>query len=384
MPGVVMLLSNAFRPDPRVLKEAESLRNNGFEITILCWDRQAELKAEEVLPSGVKIIRIQNIRSSYGIGARQLVQMVLFWVSAQRFLRKINPRIIHCHDFDTLPAGLFFGKFRHVPVIYDAHEYYVELVRPRLKGMAGRLILEIITYLENIGARKVSAIVTVDQTLSAIYQKRNRHVIVLGHYPIKSMAGMSNPVFSRSEITMIYTGRLSTDRGMLIYCDLLRKLIAIGVPAKLILAGSFLPESEKATFFEYTQEIIAAIDYLGWVPYEKISEIYHRADIGLAILLPEPRYVAAIPVKLFEYMANGLPVIASKFPSISRVVEDAMCGLLIDPLADIAPVAETIAGWYKDKTIPQTLGENGRQAILNKYNWENQVTHLASLYRTLE
>ena len=59
MPHIVMLLSNAFRPDPRVLKEANSLSAEGFNLTILCWDRQGQLQAEELLPSGVKVIRIR-------------------------------------------------------------------------------------------------------------------------------------------------------------------------------------------------------------------------------------------------------------------------------------------------------------------------------------
>jgi hypothetical protein len=59
MQNIVMLLSNAFRPDPRVLKEANSLREKDFELTILCWDRQAELRPKELLQSGEKIIQIQ-------------------------------------------------------------------------------------------------------------------------------------------------------------------------------------------------------------------------------------------------------------------------------------------------------------------------------------
>ncbi len=381
-PQVVMLLSNAFRPDPRVLKEAESLSNNGFEITILCWDRQAELSAAELLPSGIKIFRIQNIRSGYGIGVRQLLKVPQFWMASQRYLRDINPDIIHCHDFDTLPAGLFFGLLHHTPVIYDAHEYYTELIRPRLRGITSWIIRKSITLLENIGARLASAVVTVDETLGAIYRKQNSRVFILGHYPVKRMAMLNNPVFTRAELRMIYTGRLSTDRGILIYASLLRKLLQLGIPARLTLAGAFTPESEKQIFFDYAKEIASAIDYLGWIPYEKISDIYLTADIGLVVLMPEPRYVAAVPVKLFEYMASGLPVIASDFPFIAKIVNDAQCGLLIDPAADITPIANRIADWYRNRAIPQAMGENGRQAILNQYNWDLQINGLVDLYRT--
>jgi len=383
MSHIVMLLSNAFRPDPRVLKEAASLCGNGFQVTIICWDRQAELKPEEQLPSGVKIIRIQNIQSSYGIGIRQLFKLPRFWRAIQSYLRRISPDVIHCHDFDTLPAGLFYGLIHRNPVIYDAHEYYAELVKPRLRGITGRILPKVIKVLEEFGAHYARAVVTVDQTLADIYHKRNNHVVILGHYPVKSMALLGNPVFNRSEMRLIYTGRLSRDRGLLIYGALLRKLLEQGLPARLTLAGAFTPESEQEIFFKSASDIIGSIEYLGWIPYTKISDIYLTADVGLVILMPEPRYVAAVPVKLFEYMASGLPVVASNFPSIAQIVKQANCGIVVDPLADITPTANQIAGWYQNKAIPQAMGENGRQAVLSEYNWEHQIMGLISLYRSL-
>jgi glycosyltransferase involved in cell wall biosynthesis len=383
MHTTVMLLANSFKPDPRVLKEAVSLQNFGFNITILCWDRQAELKPEETLPSGVTVIRIQNIPSSYGIGLLQLSRIPRFWLAIQQYLKDIKPQLIHCHDFDTLPAGLWFGLIHRIPVIYDAHEYYAELVKPRVQGIIGWLLHNIINLGEKFGAHLSSAVVTVDDTLATIYQKQNHHVIVLGHYPEKRMALQSNPVFTRPTLSLIYAGRLSVDRGILIYADMVQILHDKGIPIRLILAGVFTPESEKQKFFDYAKDITSLIKYVGWIPYDRIAQVYHDVDIGLAVLLPEPRYVAATPVKLFEYMACGLPVIASSFPSITAIVNDANCGLLINPSADLSEAINTIEVWWKNNTLPQTLGESGRQAILSKYNWENQINQLVEFYQDL-
>jgi glycosyltransferase involved in cell wall biosynthesis len=383
MPNIVMLLSNSFRPDPRVLKEAEILQSNGYNLSILCWDRRADLVPIEILPSGIKIIRIQNIYSGYGIGIRQLFRIPKFWSAVQGYLKKINPHIIHCHDFDTLPAGLWFGLFHHKPIIYDAHEYYAELVKPRLKGLVGWILSNLIKLGEQLGTYYSSAVVTVDETLAIIYRKRNHNVIILGHYPEKKIALQRNPVFIKPYLTLIYAGRLSVDRGLLFYADMVQILQEKSIPTRLLLAGTFTPESEKNKFFDYAKVIISSITYLGWVTYEDLSHTYHEADIGLAILSPEPRYVAAIPIKLFEYMASGLPVIASNFPSIAAIVNDANCGLLVNPQSDLAEAIKTIEFWWQNKAVPQTLGENGRKAILSKYNWENQTNCLIELYRNL-
>jgi glycosyltransferase involved in cell wall biosynthesis len=383
MQHIVMLLSNSFKPDPRVLKEAKYLQSSGFDITILCWDRTAELPENETHPSGVKIIRIHNIHSTYGIGPRQLLRIPKFWMAAQQYLRSLNPVLIHCHDFDTLPAGLWFGRLHHVPVVYDAHEYYAELVKPRLNGIIGRLLFSLIQWAELIGARQARGVVTVDETLAAIYRSKNQNVIVLGHYPEKMMAVNDNLVFTRSTLTLLYVGRLSVDRGILIYAEIVRKLHEKGIPARLLLAGVFTPESEQFKFHDYAKSFFNLIEFLGWIPYEQLSHVYQEADIGLAVLLPEPRYMAAIPVKLFEYMANGLPVIASNFPSIAQIVNNEHCGLLVDPSADLSDSINTIAQWWQNKATPQVLGENGRQAVLSKYHWENQASRLLKLYQEL-
>ena len=82
-------------------------------------------------------------------------------------------------------------------------------------------------------------------------------------------------------------------------------------------------------------------------------------------------------------MASGLPVIASNFPAIAEIVKEANCGLLIDPVGDLSGTINTILLWWQNIATPQTLGENGRNAILSKLNWENNSLSLIELYRQL-
>ncbi len=378
-----MLLSNAFRPDPRVLKEAQSLAEAGFAITIICWDRLAELPSNETLPSGVKIIRVQNVRSSYGIGTQQILTIPRFWRSALDLINRLKPHLVHCHDFDTLPAGLFWGKLHHIPVIYDAHEYYADLVRPRLTGLVGKAIYVTIRIAERYAAHIADAVITVDETLGAIYRRRNQRVLVIGHYPQRSMAFQANPIFSHSELTLLYSGRISSDRGALLYIDILRCLRDFDIPARLKFAGVITPTSQEHLIKQHMGGVEKYIENLGWIPYQQIQDVYHSADIGLTILQPESRYIAALPVKLFEYMANGLPVIASNFPSMTSIINEARCGVLVDPLSKPEEIARIIEGWWNEPATPRLLGENGRLSVLSVYNWESLSEKLSELYLQL-
>ena len=378
-----MLLSNGFRPDPRVLKEAKGLAGRGHLVSIICWDRANELAPYESPCTGVEVIRVQGIRSTYGLGARQVTRLLRFWLAAIPILNKIKPDIVHCHDFDTLPAGLWWGKAHHKPVIYDAHEHYADLVKPRLKGLSGRRLYRWITRAELMGARLSSAIITVDEILADNFLKQNKNVVIIGHYPEISMAREAAPVLTHPDLRLVYVGRLSSDRGILTYIDLARGLRQLGIPAHLTLAGIFTPPSEQALLQASLLGIEDAIDLPGWLPYERIPALLQSCDIALCVLSPEERYVKALPVKLFEYMACGLPVIASNFPAIARIVDNVQCGALVEPQLGTQNIIRIVEDWWKNPDDARRLGENGRQAVLSQYNWESLVNRLDDLYQSI-
>jgi glycosyltransferase involved in cell wall biosynthesis len=379
---IVMLLSNPFRPDPRVYKEALSLGRLGHRLTLVAWDRAAELAPDEALSPSVRIMRVQDVRSAYGVGAAQLRHLPRFWKACLSRLDQLDPDLVHCHDFDTLPAGLWWGLKHRRPVVYDAHEYYADLVRPRLKGLAGALLYQAVRLAEAAGARLASGVVTVDETLGARYRQLNRRVVIVGHYPSRGFIPEPAQVFTGPELRLLYAGRLSLDRGLLVYADLLRSLRAAGIPARLRLAGVFTPAEEELRFRQASRGLEAWTEVLGWVPYGRIPEVLCAADVGLALLQPEPRYVAALPVKLFEYMAAGLPVLASDFPPIRHVLQRADCGACVDP-GRVSAALAVLQRWWDDPPRARQLGENARQAVLHEYNWESLIERLDRLYQQL-
>lgn len=381
--SIAMLLSNPFRPDPRVLKEAYSLAEQGYTLTILAWDRTSELASSEQLAPGLSVRRIQRIRSGYGIGASQILRLPRFWLACLGELNRLKPDLVHCHDFDTLPAGLAWGKLRRKPVIYDAHEYYAQLVKPRLRGGIGAVIYQAVRLSEQLGARLADAVITVDETLAAIYRSLNKHVLVVGHYPQRAFAAQPSAAFSGSTLNLIYAGRLSRDRGLLLYAGILRQLLQLGIPARLTLAGAFTPAAEETAFRSQAADLIEHVDIQGWVDFKDMPQALRQADVGLALLLPEPRYVAALPVKLFEYMAAGLPVVASSFPAITRIIEETHCGIVLDPLSNPTDIARQIATWWQNPEQARLLGEAGRKAIQERYNFEALAQSIGLLYEQL-
>jgi glycosyltransferase involved in cell wall biosynthesis len=107
-----------------------------------------------------------------------------------------------------------------------------------------------------------------------------------------------------------------------------------------------------------------------------------EASIGIVCLHPVERYTMALPVKLFEYMAAGLPVIASNFPLWKDIVEGNNCGITVDPL-DCKQISQAIDFLLMHPEEAKTMGENGRKAVLEKFNWKTESMRLTDLYETV-
>jgi glycosyltransferase involved in cell wall biosynthesis len=150
--------------------------------------------------------------------------------------------------------------------------------------------------------------------------------------------------------------------------------------AVLRLAGAFRPQTLQAEV-----ETLAGwnrVDFLGWADRKQVAELLGNVRAGLVVLHPTKRYPDAYPVKMFEHMATGLPVIASDFPLWREIVDGAGCGLLVDPL-DPEAIAETMQWVLDHPAEAEAMGRRGRQAVAEKYNWEREAKKLIRLYQRL-
>jgi len=124
------------------------------------------------------------------------------------------------------------------------------------------------------------------------------------------------------------------------------------------------------------------VEFLGWQSREQVAALLGRVRAGLVLLHPTLNYYDALPVKLFEYMSAGVPVIASDFPLWRKIVERAGCGLVADPL-DPHAIASAIEWLLTHPDEAEAMGKRGQEAVHKLYNWEIESKKLRVFYEKI-
>jgi len=125
------------------------------------------------------------------------------------------------------------------------------------------------------------------------------------------------------------------------------------------------------------------VDFLGWLDRNGVKAALNESVAGLVTLHPIINYLDALPVKMFEYMAAGLPVIASNFPLWKKIIENNQCGLCVDPL-DPRAIAKAIQYLVAHPIEAEQMGRNGQRAVQEKYNWDIEERKLLSFYQRVD
>jgi len=143
------------------------------------------------------------------------------------------------------------------------------------------------------------------------------------------------------------------------------------------LAGPLYPESLLHDGAE--REALEAVDYRGVLDRTGVAQVLRECRAGIVLLPDSPAYRESLPVKMFEYMAAGLPVVASDFPIWREIVEGNDCGICVDH-RDQGAIDEAIRALVDHPERAEEMGRNGRKAVLEKYTWDSAFLNLTQVY----
>lgn len=355
------------RHDTRILlKECSSLANAGFNVVLIVGDGEGD--------EDFAGVRIADVGRPGGRFASRLVPMWRAW----RRVRGEDPAVVHFHDGMFLPFAIFLALTGQ-RVIYDVHEDYPRQVLNLRFAWPVRYGASFgYTLLEWTASLIFTRIVAATPHIASRFPQQK--TVLVQNFPLlHELTAVNDIPYASRPAQFAYVGGITTYRGIREMVDAVARLDRDD--ASLEVAGRFDPVTLSDQVKR--QPGWRRVNFLGWLPYDQTVGILLNARAGLVVLHPRDNYLLSYPVKLFEYMAAGLPVIASDFPLWRKIVESAGCGLLVDPL-DPSAIADAMSWILDNPEEAEAMGKRGRQAVLDTYNWDREAEKLVECYRSLE
>lgn len=403
---ISMLVWNSFQNDARVLKEAQTLVRSGHTVTVFALLQSDDMKAAETLEPGLSVIRIQKslltrlfrvlrrapdratnvVRGSGAVFVdaplkktrlAQIGQIVSRTFVHCRFviaMLRNNPDVVHAHDVNTLPTGWIVARLRGAKLVYDAHEISTDR-----EGY--RLFRGPIAAIERRLFPRVDAAITTTEMRAKFFARAYgiKRPLVLQNRPRFSSVPKNNRV--REELGLndtlpiiLYQGGLQPGRGLE---DLVHAMPHLP-PCYLVFIGGgrlLIPLQKRVTELG----LAGSVHFIPTVDLDDLPFYTAGADIGVQPLRNTClNHLTTDSNKLFEYMMAGIPVVASDFPEIRKIVSTHQSGLLFDPEKK-GDLAIALGQLVSDVDQRAKYANNALHAAKH-LTWEAQEETLRKLY----
>jgi len=345
-------------------KEILSLKKKGLHITYINREKEGFDR------NGVYHVRLEVASS------RIRRMLTSFWKMYKLAINQ-DDEVYHFHDPELLLTGLLL-RLRGKKVIYDVHEDVPRQIlhKQYLKPFIRPFVSALFEFFEKLIARRFSAIITATPKIESVFKSKRINAVSIKNYPkIEEFVTIQSKPSVHEKDGMCYVGGIREDRGIFEMLE----ACALG-SIKLTIAGRFdspnLEEKCKASPYW------GNVDFRGYVGREEVADVMTSSLAGLMVLYPTNQYLESLPIKMFEYMAAGIPVIGSDFPLWKGILADGRCGVCVNP-RDISEIVAAIRYYGEKAKRHYDDGNNGRKLVETKYNWGYEEKKLIELYTNI-
>lgn len=290
---------------------------------------------------------------------------------------RMKPGIVHCHDTFALPAGWLLKKLLGCQLIYDAHELESN------KNAQNAILSNATLLIEKFCWKRIDLLISVSDSIIDWYIRKmgNKSNVLILNSPVsagdsheevvsKGRGRYFNEKFNipSDHLIFVYLGILGPGRGVEICLD------------------AFATGSKRAhvVFIGFGSLVQTITDYAGRnsnihfhtaLPHDEVVTIVRSADYGLCLIenVSLSDYYC-LPNKLFEYCFASVPVLASNFPEIERLVDMYSLGVCCVPRVDCVRAA--IAGLIGREPTRLT-------SDIHALSWDAQAERLRTAYQNL-
>jgi glycosyltransferase involved in cell wall biosynthesis len=299
-----------------------------------------------------------------------------------RIAADLKPDLFHVHEPELLGPTLGCAGSR--PVIYDVHESYLDVILDREWIPQGLRHLARFAWEEREChlVRRCAGVIAVTERIAERYRRMHRSVHVVANYP--DLVGLEAlPFIDRDRESCVFAGTLDPNRGLAQAFTALAILKGRGLSVPLRLAGRGSEQYLHDLMRKADQlDISELVTYHGVLPQSQAAALAQGSGIGLVPHLPIGNNLAAVPVKMLEYMALGLPLVYSDLSNHRRLVGACGAGFAVDPTRP-EQIADAVERLVRNPNLAWQMGEAGRCEIRERLNWGLERVKMIDLYEAI-
>ncbi|MDD4192811.1 MAG: glycosyltransferase [Mangrovibacterium sp.] len=391
---VLMLLAEEFPPDNRVEKEAASLIENGFQVTIACQTLHDRPAYEEI--NGIRVHRLRLSRSMYRLGAACLVVPVFFslWRSfVSGIMKEEQFDLLHVHDLPLASVGYFFKRKYGLKLVCDQHEFYSNWIvhTAHYNTPVGKVIKGLSPWerYERKYLTKADLVITIEEPLRSVYIER------VGVHPDQIVCLPNTPsgkVFRAGQIdaglvdrfknrfVLFYAGGMDILRGIDVAIRAL-PLIRKEIPEVLLLLCGNIRKPYDPLALAAKLGVAELVRFEGWSPVEKLPSYIAAGD--MCFFTPpanRDEIHRTIATKIYQYLQLGKPVIVGQAKMMKEFVEEHQTGYVIHE-DSAEEFAQAVIRYHQKGEAESERIRKNCFAIRDRYIWEEQFAGFVEKYR---
>lgn len=345
-------------------KECVSLARAGYEVHLVQRGESYEKEGVHVTGFGQP--------ASNRLGRMLFTSRKAYWAALA-----VDADVYHFHDPELLPYGLKL-KRRGKKVIFDSHEDTLESILEKtwIPAPMRRMVYIWFKGRQERVCRRIDAVVTVTPHMVDFFRRLNPRSVQVSNYPI--LKGSFTPPDISSKI-LVFAGGIS---GQWNHHTILKAMERLpGCRYRLCgpAEADYLQDLKTLPAWEQAE-------YLGKIPHEEIPALLAKSAVGMAMLSycrnSDWKNGTLGNTKIFEEMMAGLPVVCTDFVLWREFVERWHCGVCVDP-ESADEIADAIQYLFDHPDEARRMGENGRRAVEEEFNWAREEKKLLALYEEL-
>jgi glycosyltransferase involved in cell wall biosynthesis len=384
---ILMLLENPIYNDRRARNEIFSLRDNGFNLTLI--HKIEKDKPVEDSFEGVPLFRILNgleLHDPKNFTARKQI--------VNKIIAEFDFDVLYCHNQLNYHIGKEIKKLKpNTILIYESRELFhawplnVSSYSSKWLMIKSYLVRKYEIIRERKNAALTDYVITVCQSLADNlndYLNLKNKAVVLRNIPAKSASVTQSNNYFRTHFNLPESTKILIFIGGSVYLKTLNLEQVIdefgNQPNTAFIMMASDNDGKKGIFNYVLQKGYSNIFYHPYVPLQKVPETLASADVGLVPTWNKNdlSYWYALDNKLFDYIISGIPILATQQPEYKNIVEPYQVGICVNPDEKNAYI-----NGFNSILKTNNWAENLQKAK-NDLNWENEQKKLIELFSSIK